>query len=126
MYQYAIIKLVLQPIVENALYHGIKNRRDMGSLLITGREEPDAIVLEVSDNGMGMDADQIQGIEQMLNIPITSNTLSTSYGLRNIHQRLKLEYGEGMGIFIKSERSVGTVVSIRIAKEPYLVQSSTH
>ncbi len=83
-------------------------------------------MLEVSDNGMGMDADQIQGIEQMLNIPITSNTLSTSYGLRNIHQRLKLEYGEGMGIFIKSERSVGTVVSIRIAKEPYLVQSSTH
>jgi two-component system sensor histidine kinase YesM len=126
LYQYAIIKLVLQPIVENALYHGIKNRRDMGSLLITGREEPDAIVLEVSDNGMGMDADQIQGIEQMLNIPITSNTLSTSYGLRNIHQRLKLEYGEGMGIFIKSERLVGTVVSIRIAKEPYLVQSSTH
>jgi sensor histidine kinase YesM len=55
---------------------------------------------------------------------ITSSTFSSSYGLRNIHQRLVLEYGEGMGVFIDSSTGHGTTVSIRVAKEVAHVQSS--
>jgi two-component system sensor histidine kinase YesM len=73
LYGYSIIKIVLQPIVENALYHGIKHRRDMGEVTIRGREEQDAIVFEVSDNGTGMDEEQIAHIQRLLEIPCASS-----------------------------------------------------
>lgn len=121
LYKYSTIKIVLQPIVENALYHGIKNKREMGLITIRGHEEEDVIVLEVEDNGMGMQEEEIQKIRQLLETPLSSDSFSSSYGMRNIHQRLKLEYGDGMGISLRSGSGLGTVVSIRFSKELSIV-----
>ncbi|MFA5570540.1 MAG: sensor histidine kinase [Sphaerochaetaceae bacterium] len=120
LYAYSIIKIILQPIVENAIYHGIKNTRDAGLVKIVAYEDGDAIVFEVQDNGKGMTKEKVHELQNLLSSPLSTKSFVSSYGLRNIHQRLQLDYGEHMGLHITSEIDVGTTVYIRIAKELYV------
>lgn len=112
LYPYQTINFILQPIVENAIKHGIDEKEDgKGMLIIEAYTYNDDIRFVVSDNGKGMDQEQI---EQLL----YSN--GTGYGLKNVHERIKLYYGEAYGISIESELNVGTRICIDINKRSFL------
>lgn len=117
LFQYKIIKIILQPLVENALYHGIKNTRNIGLLRIIGREDDHHIRFEVIDNGIGMNAIQLSELHSHLTIPITHDSVRSGYGLRNVYQRLKLEYEDAFGFEITSKENIGTTVLVIIPKE---------
>lgn len=108
-----IIKLTLQPIVENSIYHGMKNKMEMGIIRITGWKEKDHVVIEVFDEGAGMSSEKLEGLMKSINNPEIEETPIT-FGLRNVNQRIKLHYGEEYGIEIKSVLNEYTKVMLRI------------
>ncbi|MBO2517032.1 MAG: sensor histidine kinase [Clostridiales bacterium] len=109
--QYYVPKLILQPLVENALYHGIKNRRGIGTIRIEGKDEGGDILLTVSDNGAGMDEEQINALQAGV-----YHDRHTGLGLVNVHKRIRLYCGEKYGLLFASEKGKGTSVSIRLPK----------
>lgn len=104
-------KLSIQPLAENALYHGIKNRRGKGKILIEGREEEDALVLTVSDNGQGMTPERLHEVQEALRTGERAG-----FGLAAVAERIALYYGPGYGMKIFSEEGKGTTVEIRLGK----------
>ena len=110
LYQYLIPKMTIQPIVENAFYHGIKNKRGFGKILITGKEEEDQFVIEVEDNGIGIIEDRLLQIKEGIEKKTTED--SNIYGLYNVNERIRLNFGEKYGIAIESVYGEKTVVSI--------------
>ena len=118
LYPYHTIKLILQPLVENALYHGIAEIDGVGKITITGREVAGAIVFEVSDNGVGMSAAKIREIFH------ESSGEKGGYGLKNVDERIRLYFGERYGLEIESAPGQGTRVRVRIPK--YLERNETH
>ncbi|NLM09541.1 MAG: histidine kinase [Clostridiaceae bacterium] len=108
-------KITLQPIIENALYHGIKNRRGMGRIVIKAFEENGDVVVTVSDNGIGITDDRLDEIRAMLDKTNENGRLDNdSYGLFNVNERIKLKFGEKYGISITSTYHEGTCVRIRV------------
>jgi two-component system sensor histidine kinase YesM len=114
-----INKMVLQPIVENAIYHGLENIIGKGTITInaTVDEKSQQLTLEVKDNGKGMELEQLTQLQEKL----SSNTTSTitketqrSVGIINIHNRLKLNYGDEFGINIDSKLGEGTSIYLQI------------
>jgi len=111
IYSYSILKITLQPIIENSISHGILGRGNVnGNILITGKLENNDITLLVQDDGIGISEDKIKTI---LTDSLISQT-GSGYGLKNINQRLKLSYGESYGLLFKSEYGTGTTVEIKI------------
>lgn len=104
-------KLSIQPLAENALYHGIKNRRGKGKILIEGREEEDALVLTVSDNGQGMTPERLHEVQEAI-----WTGERAGFGLAAVAERIALYYGPGYGMKISSEEGKGTTVEIRLGK----------
>lgn len=102
-------KLILQPLVENALYHGIKNRRGMGKITVTGRADGGDMLLTVTDNGAGMDAERVHELQSGV-----YQDRHTGLGLVNVHKRIRLYCGERYGLIFASEAGRGTSVSIRL------------
>ncbi|RED54932.1 sensor histidine kinase [Cohnella lupini] len=118
---YAILGMTLQPLVENALYHGIKNKRGKGMIRITGHtENGQDIVLVVEDNGIGMSELLITELRANLgksrDHSEDSEDQRRAYGLHNVHQRLQLYFGPRYGVEIVSRPGEGTRVSIRIPR----------
>lgn len=105
--KYTCLKLLLQPVVENSIYHGISQLTGSGIIKIDISEEANAIVFTVSDNGVGISEDRIKQIWH-------DNT--GSFGLRNADQRIKLHYGAEYGLKIESGEGKGCTVTIKIAK----------
>ena len=105
-------KLSIQPLAENALYHGIKNRRGKGKILIEGREEEDALVLTVSDNGQGMTPERLHEVQEAIRTGERAG-----FGLAAVAERIALYYGPGYGMKIFSEEGKGTTVEIRLGKD---------
>ena len=104
-------KMMLQPLAENALYHGIKNRRGKGKITITGREEADAIVLTVSDNGQGMTPERLHEVQEAIRAGERAG-----FGLAAVAERIALYYGPGYGMTISSKEGEGTTVELRLGK----------
>ena len=113
-----MIKIVLQPIIENAVIHGIYEREDgTGKILITGWLEKEDVYITIKDNGVGMSA---QVLER--NFPALDKTSSThaisdvpgGYGIRNIQDRLCIAYGTDYGLSCQSTPGEGTMVTIHI------------
>jgi len=109
--KYGIPKLTLQPIIENSIYHGLKNKNEKGRLIIKGMMEKKNIVLEVFDDGIGMTKEMISSA---LNHGNRNDNHRTSYGLYNISSRLKLLYGNSGRLKIESVIGKYTKVIIRI------------
>ena len=101
-------KITLQPIIENAIYHGINGLVDEGEIVITLRADGSDVVFTVADNGVGMEEEQIQAILRK------ERSDHTGIGIKNDNDRLKIYFGEGYGITIDSEPDVGTTVTIRM------------
>lgn len=115
--QYKTIKNILQPIVENAIYHGIKMKRGPGLITITSEEMESDIMLIVEDNGSGMGPQKLSGL---LVYSEQGHRAERGVGVSNVHGRLKLYYGPQYGLKFQSVLGEGTMVYIRIPKQPLL------
>lgn len=104
------IKLILQPIIENAIYHGINKIQDKGEIKIKVFIEGEKIVFQVSDNGYGIKTERLKEIFEYEQ----TNKRTLGVGLKNVVERIKLSYGDEYGVDIVSEIEVGTTVSISI------------
>lgn len=111
-----IIKITLQPIVENALYHGLRPYRTDGHIRITVSREQNDIYIRIEDDGGGMAENVLEEIRTSLNAPAyTFKDQSVKiYGVKNVHDRIRLTYGKGYGLSIQSELDKGTAVTIKI------------
>jgi two-component system sensor histidine kinase YesM len=107
---YKTLKLILQPIVENAIYHGVEQLYDEGIIKINVSIDGDTILFQVTDNGYGIKPDILKDI---LNKKANEKD-SGGVGLKNVNERIKLFFGEQYGIEIDSILDVGTTVNIRI------------
>ena len=114
--EYHIQKLTLQPIVENALYHGIKNKRGGGSIKVTGNEDGDDIVFTVQDTGKGMSEEELERLRSLIagNIVVEEQN---GFGMANVEKRLQMQYGAAYGIKVDSTLDEGTTVTVRIPKQ---------
>ena len=108
---YTVPKLVLQPLVENAIYHGTKNKRGIGRVAILGESRGEDILLRVTDDGAGMDEEQLKALQAGV-----YEDRHTGLGLVNVHKRIKLYCGEGYGLSFGSALGKGTTVSILLPK----------
>ena len=93
MYSYQILKLTLQPLVENALYHGIKNKRGLGHILVTGEQREETMIFRVRDDGMGMDEERLKDVREIISGELVDQNNPSGFGLFNVNQRLRLNYG---------------------------------
>ncbi len=113
-----VVNLIIQPIVENAIYHGIKPKCGKGLIQITGRIWENDIILEVIDDGVGISK---EGLDHIFDRSRErENEKGSGVGVYNVHLRLKLYYGEAYGLSIESTEGVGTKVTMRLGryKEP--------
>ena len=117
--QYKTIKVILQPIVENAIYHGIKMKRGPGLITISSEETEKDILLIVADNGSGMDEEKLA----KLLTPLDEGEEGSGVGVRNVHGRLKLYFGAQYGLVYKSIIGEGTTVRIRFPKSLPLLEA---
>ena len=101
-----VVKLTLQPIVENAIHHGRDDDSEVFHILIRLFEEQGKTVFEVIDDGCGMDP------EKLIQLQNSMNHSEGGYGLRNVNIRIKLQYGSQYGVYIESERGFGTKIRI--------------
>lgn len=109
LFHYRIINLIIQPLVENAILHGLSSKEytdtEPGTILISGKADHACMYFTVFDNGCGMDAETLASI---------TTTETQGYGIRNVDQRIKLYFGELYGISYESETGRGTTAVIRL------------
>ena len=113
---YTIIKICLQPIIENAVYHGIKQKNDKGLIKIKGLCDDNNIILIVSDDGIGIEKDALDELNKTLSETSFTNEKS-HIGLSNVNQRIKIIFGDSYGIHVESTVGVGTDVYVTIPKK---------
>lgn len=106
-----IVKLILQPILENAINYGVREMDDCGEIIVRGIKEGEEILLSVTDNGMGIPEDEV---EFLLTDTERVHKKGSGVGLVNVNNRIKILFGEKYGLHIESELDEGTTVSIRI------------
>jgi two-component system sensor histidine kinase YesM len=110
-----ILKLILQPLVENALYHGIKNKRQGGTISVRARRnDKDEVLLEVEDNGIGFAPERLAQLRAGLEDDSGDSSLESGFGIGNVHRRIRLYYGSPYGLSIQSEYTIGTCVTLVI------------
>lgn len=108
-------KITVQPLIENAIYHGIEPLVDKGKITITVRRDGEDILIEVADNGVGMTEEQCESILRK------ERSDSSGIGIKNVNDRLRIYFGDKYGISVKSELDCGTTITVRIPqiwKEP--------
>lgn len=111
MDRFVILPLLLQPVVENAIVHGLEGKEEKGHIsLIIEREKEDKIIITVKDNGKGIGSEKLEQLGRSIREKSLDD--SSSIGLHNIDQRVKLFYGEEYGLTITSELFKGTCVSL--------------
>lgn len=113
LYDLYILKLVIQPLVENAIYHGIKNRRGGGRLTITVEREGESLLVSVRDNGVGMSQERLDEVRRAFEGSVTASGES-GYGLYSVNKRLKLYYNQPEGLKALSTQGEGTVIGFRV------------
>jgi len=106
---YILPKLTLQPLVENALYHGIKIRRRKGLIRVSGRIDGEHLILEVADDGSGMTEERLEEVRSSL-----IDGRKEGFGLRTVHQRIQILFGTEYGLSIESTPDIGTRILVKI------------
>lgn len=112
LYSYQLPKIIIQPLVENAIYHGIKPKLTCGTITINIFEEKDTINIVVEDNGVGISDDKLRKIRKNLEEHLTGN----NYGLYNVSRRIYLHFGQDCGLTIKSTENQGTSIIMKLSK----------
>ncbi|MGN0143499.1 MAG: sensor histidine kinase [Clostridium sp.] len=113
--QCKIIKMIIQPLIENSIYHGLSECNGNGKIIIQALKIDNNLVITVSDNGIGMDDNKLKNLNDYIN---DRNELFNGIALRNINKRLKLNYGEQYGLEITSILGKGTSMILTL---PYIV-----
>lgn len=116
LYSYCTVKLILQPLLENAINYGVSGMEDSGKIIVTGRMQEDKIILAVCDNGLGMPE------EEAVLVLTDSNRVhkhGSGVGLVNVNSRIQIVFGKEYGLLVESEPDEGTRVSICIPAVPY-------
>ncbi|PZD94016.1 sensor histidine kinase [Paenibacillus sambharensis] len=117
---YPILKMTLQPLVENAIYHGVKNKRGMGKVTILGHLQGSDLLLIVEDNGAGIPARKLEELRASLEQPLGTDDAEDDkeggFGLLNVHHRIRLYFGPSYGIEISSKEGISTQITIRLPK----------
>lgn len=109
-------RMILQPVVENALYHGVSSLERGGMVQVLGYREEERLVLRVSDNGQGMEPERAALLNDYIN---GRNKAFRSIGLKNVNRRIRLSYGEEFGVQIQSVLGRGTMITVTLpAREP--------
>jgi two-component system sensor histidine kinase YesM len=110
-----VLKLSLQPLVENALYHGIKNKRQGGTITVRARPRgPDEVLLQVEDDGIGLTPARLAQVQAALDDDSDEIRSERGFGIDNVNKRIRLYYGKGYGLSIASEYMAGACVSLVI------------
>ncbi len=115
LYRYRILKLTLQPLVENSLYHGIKYKRAEGRIEVIGKRDGNLIRFLVRDNGVGMEEAELLKLREEIRKPCKET--EKGFGLANVNERIRMNFGSQYGMQIDSVRHQGTCVSITIPME---------
>lgn len=113
LFKFKVLKLTLQPLIENAIYHGIKQKRGKGLLVVNGRHNGAKLILEICDSGAGMSESKLEQVRESLINP----EVGRGYGLKNVHRRLQLHYGPEYGLEIESELGEGTRIRVILPVE---------
>ncbi len=114
-----VLKLILQPMVENAIYHGIKNKRGRGNIVVSAKAiENNEVYFSVEDNGIGFTEERLNDVLSELKDSSNPENLKSVYGLYNVNKRLKLYYNDQVNLTINSEYGKGTCVSFCIPYRP--------
>ncbi|RJX38673.1 sensor histidine kinase [Paenibacillus pinisoli] len=109
----AVLHFTLQPIVENAIVHGLEGRSGPGHLRISSLIDGSDLIIQVEDDGTGMTAAKLDELRRSLSQP--SDTLGSEHiGVKNVHDRIRYYYGEGYGLELMSAQGEGTTVTVRI------------
>lgn len=111
--EYLIIKVIFQPLVENSVNHAVQNIQQLIHIQVWGYEENNDLVFIISDDGNGMEKQYLEELRKSLN---DENDTRHGIGLKNIHRRIRLYYGENYGLVINSSPGRGTSVTVRIPK----------
>ncbi|SHI18389.1 two-component system, sensor histidine kinase YesM [Butyrivibrio fibrisolvens DSM 3071] len=114
---YRIIKMTLQPVVENALYHGIKNKRGGGTIKISMHHQGGDLEIDVEDNGIGMNSEDTANLQRLADGLEKAREDNAGFGMANVGERMRLNYGPEYGLKIESEYGKGTIVKILFPKE---------
>lgn len=113
--EYSTVKIILQPIVENAIKYSINKRRTDGFISVTAQKEEHTLMFQVSDNGPGIQKERLQAIHNILADHTQMDTEPESgFGLYNVNQRIWLHFGDGYGITLESDAAYGTTVQVRL------------
>jgi len=103
-----LLKIIIQPLVENAIKHGVSRKRGSGAIVVRGEREGDALLFEVRDDGAGFDVSELDDDGK------PKRYGGGGYGVRNVDERIRLEYGPGYGVDIRSEVGVGTSSFVKV------------
>ena len=115
-----MLKLLLQPLVENALYHGIKNKRGRGKLSVRGWREQGYLCFQVEDDGIGLTPERLADINKQIDGRLDSSKLSDVYGLYNVNKRLALYYNFKTRLEISSRYRQGTSVFFKLPEKQHV------
>ncbi|MBD2862956.1 cache domain-containing sensor histidine kinase [Paenibacillus oceani] len=112
-----MLKLLLQPLIENCIMHGLQKKKEKGHLYVYGERHGDTMTFVVEDTGVGIGEEKLREVRRNLNAASGTSSLEpgrSGFGLRNVHQRLQLHYGADTGLTIESESGIGTRFSFTI------------
>lgn len=110
--QYKVPKLILQPLIENAVYHGVKEKKDFSVIRIRIHRHGGKLLINIMDNGVGIEAEALKQLRQQLQTP--ESFPSDSVGLLNVSKRIALLYGDSWSMKIYSKKGKGTLLKIEI------------
>jgi two-component system sensor histidine kinase YesM len=108
------VKLILQPLIENSIYHGIRNLNKKGLVVINGYIKEEQVIFEISDNGDGISEEKIMHINKIMSGEEIIDDENIYFGIRNVNERIKLNFGEAYGLKYQSKVSAGTKVIVNI------------
>ena len=109
-----MLRFILQPIVENAIMHGISEMTSSGTLEISIYNEDEYMMIQVADDGVGMSKEKAEELNQYINSPENHKDRRKSIGVRNVNQRIKLSCGEKYGLTVESEPYRGSTVILKL------------
>ena len=115
--RYSTVKLIIQPVLENAIYYGVKNMDEDGMIIVRDWVDEGVLYISVEDNGFGMPKEVVDHLLDEDRSHVRSK--GSGVGLYNVHQRIRLRYGPQYGLTIESEPDTGTVVIIKLPAIPY-------